>query len=103
MKKFFIPAFVAVAAISGAISYFNQSPQHELNALAIANLEAISYPEVPEGWEVVVVEQVSNVDHGTFIREICTRIIDCIEGGEDPDCVPSAETFYYDIPKNKIP
>ena len=45
MKKFILPVFVAVATISGATGYFNQPTTPQLNALGIANLEALSYDE----------------------------------------------------------
>ena len=47
MKKFMLPAIVAIAAASGIIGFSNQSSKHELNALAIANIEALSIYELP--------------------------------------------------------
>lgn len=48
MKNFFLSALVAVAAISGTAGYFNQPVKHELNALALANLEALTDIELPD-------------------------------------------------------
>ena len=45
MKKFMLPAIVAIAAASGIIGFSNQSSKHALNALALENLEALSYDE----------------------------------------------------------
>ena len=49
MKKFMLPAIVAIAAASGIIGFSNQSSKHELNALAIANIEALTLTEVQGG------------------------------------------------------
>ncbi|MBD5251875.1 MAG: hypothetical protein HDS40_03170 [Bacteroides sp.] len=45
MKKFIIPALVVVAALCGVIGYFNQSGKHELSALTVANVEALTDDE----------------------------------------------------------
>lgn len=45
MKRFFLPALLAIAAISGTIGYFNQPIHPQFNALGVANVEALSYDE----------------------------------------------------------
>jgi len=47
MKKFLFAAFTVVAVISGFYGY-NQSNNQPINALVLANIEALVYNELPE-------------------------------------------------------
>ena len=41
---------VVIAAVSGIIGYYNQSPNQQLGALALANVEALSSQEDTSGY-----------------------------------------------------
>lgn len=45
MKKILLATIVAIAAISGIIGYSNETTNQKLNALALANVEALSSGE----------------------------------------------------------
>ena len=50
MKKNMLATTVVIAAVSGIIGYYNQSPNQQLGALALAIVEALSSQEDTSGY-----------------------------------------------------
>ncbi|MBD5333682.1 MAG: hypothetical protein HDR97_08105 [Bacteroides sp.] len=75
MKKFILPAIVAVAAVSGIFGYFNQPAKQTLNTLALVNLEALTNDDEKHNYEERNETTVSIWDDNTKEYHSITSII----------------------------
>lgn len=76
MKKFILPAIVAVAAVSGIFGYFNQPAKQTLNTLALVNLEALTNDD-----EVTKCPDYNYVPDHFIIAETITDNATCTKKG----------------------
>ena len=73
MKKFILPAIVAVAAVSGIFGYFNQPAKHKANALILANVEALT--DVQEiGGTLYIVDEIPCASSANESRIDCSYV-----------------------------
>lgn len=97
-KKMIFAAVAAIALISGVISY-SATDKTNLNALALANIEALTGDETKEGWTEIHTSYSKDYDYGTFVRHKTFHSITCEEGGPLDSCNPTDWISYVDISK----
>ena len=95
-KKMIFAAIVAVATVSGIVGFNLQKQASTLNALALANIEALSKDESEEGWTEIHDSWSEDRHYANIIRHFTYHKIICIAGGPVKDCIENEWITFYD-------
>ena len=86
----------AVATVSGIAGFNLQKQESSLNALTLANIEALSKDEAEDGWTEIHESWSEDRHYANYTRHFTYHRINCIEGGPLKDCKEDEWTTFYD-------
>lgn len=95
-KKMIFAAIAAIATMSGIVGFNLQKQESSINALTLANIEALSEDESEDGWTEIHESWSEDRNYADYTRHFTYHRIICIAGGPVKDCIENEWTTFYD-------
>ena len=95
-RKMIFAAIAVIATVSGIAGFNIHNQESKLNALTLANVEALSNDESGEGWTETHESWSDDRHYADYTRHFTYHKINCTTGGPLKDCKEDEWTTFYD-------